>query len=76
MIAKRNMIVMIRMLPDEKMALTELANQLGVSVSDVIRLALHELFHQKHISYPMIQAAAQPQLTPERREAPQTSPDD
>ena len=69
MIAKRNMIVIIRMVPEEKKAATELAEQMGISVSDVIRIALHEILQRNNIPYPTISGTPQAQITGEGRTA-------
>ena len=64
--AKRTVIVMIRMVPEEKRAATELADQLGVSMSDVIRLSLRETLHRTNIPFSGIQGLTQTQPSGER----------
>ncbi|PWB53387.1 MAG: hypothetical protein C3F13_09600 [Anaerolineales bacterium] len=48
---KKTEVVMIRMVPEEKRAAVELADQLGVSFSDVIRLSLHETLRRTNASF-------------------------
>jgi antitoxin component of RelBE/YafQ-DinJ toxin-antitoxin module len=66
MMAKRTKIVMIHMVPEEKKAATELAEQLGVSMSDVIRLSLHETLNRINIPFTDIWRLPQTQPTGER----------
>ena len=64
--AKRTVIVMIRMVPEEKRAAAELADRLGVSMSDVIRLSLHETLQRTNIPFRGFQGSAQTQPNGER----------
>lgn len=47
---KKSAIVTIRMLPSEKQATIELADRLGLDLSDVVRLSLHEVLKRKDLS--------------------------
>jgi antitoxin component of RelBE/YafQ-DinJ toxin-antitoxin module len=47
---RKSEIVTIRMIPEEKRAASELADRLGINVTDVIRLALADTIRRGSIS--------------------------
>lgn len=53
----------IRMLPAEKQAAIELADRLGINVTDVVRLSLYDLLHNNQIPIVLVQQPLhQPQI--------------
>ena len=45
---RKSSILTIRMLPAEKQAAVELANRLGLNITDIVRLSLNETLNKAH----------------------------